>query len=184
MRLGGGRAGTWSLVVVTGILATACGGTESPAGGASTLQLRAVEDVVPSTSPDWDATELTCPPDGAAGCLADRTDESVVVLGADETEKYVLGPAIVDDTDVLEARAHGGQPASTGWSIDAQLSPEGSDALASATRASVGDRIAIVVDGLVISAPTVAEPITAGVVVVAGGLSENEAERLASSLGG
>jgi hypothetical protein len=36
----------------------------------------------------------------------------------------------------------------------------------------------------VVSAPTVAEPITAGAVVVAGGLSENDAERLASSLGG
>jgi preprotein translocase subunit SecD len=65
-----------------------------------------------------------------------------------------------------------------------QLSEEGSEALASATRASVGDQIAIVVDGLVVSAPTVAGPITAGAVVVAGGLSESEAERLASSLGG
>jgi preprotein translocase subunit SecD len=71
-----------------------------------------------------------------------------------------------------------------GWTVGVQLSKDGSDALASATRAAVGSAIGIVVDGLVVSAPTVAEPITAGAVVVAGGLSENEAERLASSLGG
>jgi preprotein translocase subunit SecD len=171
------------LILVLGVLASACGGSDSPTADASALQLRRVRDVVPRTSPEWDTTDLTCPGDAVAGCLAAASTEPVVVLGA-EGEKYLLGPVVVDGSDAEEATARQGTPASTGWSVNVQLSEEGSEALASATRASVGDRIAIVVDGLVVSAPTVAEPITAGAVVVAGGLSENEAERLASSLGG
>lgn len=173
-------------VLVLGILAAACGGSETPTTTderVSALQLREVQDVVSRMSPEWDATELTCPAEHGAGCLADRRDEPVVVLGAGPMDKYLLGPVVVDAGDVAEAKAHE-DPAIKGWAVSVQLSPEGSRALASATRAAAGDRIAIVVDGLVVSAPTVQQPVTAGGVVVGGGLSRAEAEGLASSLNG
>ena len=178
------RAGAWILLL--GIVASACSGSEGPsatADPASALQLRTVQDVVPRTSSEWDATELTCPAEDAAGCLAARSSEPVVVPSVDG-DKYLLEPVVVDGRDVVEATAREGQPAGMGWTVDVRLSPEGSDALASATRAAVGTRIAIVVDGLVVSSPTVSAHITAGSVVVAGGLSESQAERLAASLDG
>lgn len=179
----GCRAGAW--VLILGILASACTGSTSPPAdraGRSTLQLRVVRDIIPRTSPKWDGTQLTCPAEDAAACLAAVPAGPVIVSGAD-MEKYVLGPVISDEGDVEEATAHEGQPASMGWSVDMQLSPGGSDALAAATTTAVGSRIAIVVDGVVVSAPTVAAPITSGAVVVDGGLSKAEAERLASGLG-
>ncbi|HET8525109.1 MAG TPA: hypothetical protein VFM81_00570 [Actinomycetota bacterium] len=172
------RAGAW--VLALGILASACGSSDPTAADASALQLRAVRDVVPRSAPEWDTTDLTCPAEKAARCLADRGAEQVVAPAADES-KYLLGPVVVDGGDVVQATAREG-PASMGWTVDVQLSQEGSDALASATRAAAGTRIAIIVEGRVVSAPTVAAPITSGAVVVAGGLSEAEAERLASSL--
>lgn len=179
-------------MLVLGILGSACGGSDAPpasSAGASTLQLRGVDDIVSRTSQEWGATELTCPGEDAAGCLASRSGVSVVVLGADQMEKYVLEAVVVDGGDVEEATAHPGTPASMGWSVAVQLSREGTDALASATQAALDaapprNRIAIVVDGLVVSSPTVAAPITSGAVVVAGGLSHAEAERLASNLSG
>jgi preprotein translocase subunit SecD len=46
----------------------------------------------------------------------------------------------------------------------------------------VGSRIAIVVDGRIVSAPTVQVPISSGEVVVASGLTERAAASLASRL--
>jgi hypothetical protein len=177
MRRGARPGGAWFLVL--GILG-ACGGSDSSTDAASALQLRPVQDVVQRVSPAWEATELTCPGKDAAGCLAAAGAEPVVVPGADRA-KYLLGPLIVDGGDVDGAKAYEG-PGGTGWAVDVQLTSEGSDALASATRASVDGRIAMVVDGLVVSAPTVQQPVTVGMVIVAGRLSEAEAKRLAQRL--
>jgi preprotein translocase subunit SecD len=46
----------------------------------------------------------------------------------------------------------------------------------------MGSRIAIVVDGRIVSAPTVQAPITSGNVVVTSGLTEREARSLATRL--
>jgi preprotein translocase subunit SecD len=47
----------------------------------------------------------------------------------------------------------------------------------------VGSRIAILVDGRIVSAPTVQTPITSGDVVVTSGLTERQATSLATRLG-
>ena len=47
---------------------------------------------------------------------------------------------------------------------------------------TVGSRIAIVVDGRIMSAPTVQTPIASGILVVTSGLTEREARSLASRL--
>ena len=179
------------MVLVLAILATACGGDEHPpapsADASANLQVRRVENVVIRSSPEWDATELTCPGEDAGACLAATGAESVVVMDADEV-KYLLGPVVVDGGDVEEAKAYE-DPVNEGWTVSTPLSPEGSEALASATRGAVRalppkDHIAIVADGLVVSGPTVAQPVTAGIMIVSVGLSQAEAERLASRLNG
>jgi len=141
------------LVLVLAILATACGGDEHPsapsADASANLQVRRVENVVIRSSPEWDATELTCPGEDAGACLAATRADSVVVMDADEV-KYLLGPVVVDGGDVEEAKAYE-DPVNEGWTVSTPLSPEGSEALASATRGAVRalppkDQIAIVVE--------------------------------------
>ena len=180
-------AGVGIVVLLLGGTAVSCDGGSEPAttgsretAPASAFQLRPVDHVVLTTSAKWDTTKLTCPRKDAADCLGAGSSAPVVVSSAGG-DKYVLGPVIVDGADIVNATARGGDP--MGWSVDVQLSSEASDALASATTAAVGTRIAIVVGGLVVSAPTVAAPIASGAVVVADSLSEAAAERLASSLG-
>jgi preprotein translocase subunit SecD len=51
------------------------------------------------------------------------------------------------------------------------------------TKTTVGSRIAILVDGRIVSAPTVQTPITSGVVVVTSGLTERQTTSLATRLG-
>lgn len=105
----------------------------------------------------------------------------IVLLGP-AGDKYVLGPGIVDANDVENAAAQPEAPPSAGWSVSVNLTADGTAALGTATESAVGSRIAIVVDGRIVSAPTVAAPITSGGVVVATGLTEREATSLASRL--
>ena len=62
------------------------------------------------------------------------------------------------------------------------LTADGTAAFQTATETTVGSRIAIVVDGRIVSAPTVQAPITSGDVVVTSGLTEREARSLATRL--
>jgi len=175
------------------VIATACnstqnmppppsGSTAASAGGA--FQLRPVIEVVPRTAAAWDQTELTCAArgEGLRDCVKAAVDAPRIVLLGPAEEKYVLGPRIVDGSDVEDAAAQPDAAPSSGWSVSVSLTADGTAALGTATESAVGSRIAIVVDGRVVSAPTVAAPITAGDVVVASGLTEREATSLATRL--
>ena len=94
----------------------------------------------------------------------------------------MLGPRIVDASDVEDAAAQPDASPSSSWSVSTHLTAHGTAALATATESNMGSRIAIVVDGRIVSAPTVALPISSGNVVVANGLTEGEATSLASRL--
>ncbi len=66
--------------------------------------------------------------------------------------------------------------------MSVHLTADGTAALETATEAYRGSQIAIVVDGRIVSAPTVAAPITGGDVVVANALTERAATSLAMHL--
>src|SRR5262245_20351489 len=161
-------------VVILAIVASSCEGGSSPPSEAAAFQLRPVVQIVgvSSPSPGSDAPDPTCEGEGqrASACLGRHANESVVVLEPTRMDTYELGPVVVDGADVAEARAL--HNAAVGWSVVVDLTPEGTDELAAVTRRAVGDQIAILVDGRLVSAPTVQAPIGAGVVVVASGLSE------------
>ena len=94
----------------------------------------------------------------------------------------MLGPRIVDAGDVEIAAAQPDAPPSSGWSVSVNLTADGTAALETATETTIGSRIAIVVDGRIVSAPTVQAPIRSGIVVVTSGLTERAATSLASRL--
>ena len=173
-------------------MATACNSTPDmpPPSGSTTpsdsgaFQLRPVVEVVRRSAAAWGETELTCVGrgDDLRDCVGAALDAPRIVLLGPAGDKYVLGARIVDTSDVENAAAHPDAPPSTGWSVSVNLTVDGTAAFETATATTIGSRIAIVVDGRIVSAPTVQARITSGDVVVTSGLTEREATSLASRL--
>ena len=141
-------------------------------------------------SPAWKETALTCSPhdDALMQCIAQTLDSDRVVLAGSNSggrDKYILGPVVFDGSDVLRAVAvkeNGGfQPY---WLIDFTLTAEAARTFADATREAVGRQIAIIVDGQVVSAPTVQAPIPNGQGAITCACDEERAKALAAQLNG
>jgi preprotein translocase subunit SecD len=159
--------------------------------------MRQVIEIVAPSSADWDETKLTCSAQGEAvsDCVASARDLGRIVLLRPEQggKKYVLGSVIVDGTDVVHATAQQERPSGTqllsGWSVYIDLTPEAAGTFQAATEAAAGsldpqNQIAIIVDGRIVSSPTVVAPITRGNVVLTGSFTKAQAQSLASNLGG
>jgi hypothetical protein len=173
-------------------MASACSSTpDTPPPWGSTavsnggvFQLRPVVEVVPRSAAAWDQTELTCAGrgEGLRDCVGAALEAPRIVLLGPAGDKYVLGARIVDASDVENAGAVTDAPPSSGWSVSVNLTAHGTAAFGTATESAMGSRIASVVDGRIVSAPTVQAPITSGNVVVTSGLTEREARSLATRL--
>jgi preprotein translocase subunit SecD len=109
----------------------------------------------------------------------------------DGTVKYLLGPSLVSGRDVTGAAASLPRGAAAGaWQIDISFDEAGSAALATVTTelynevATGGGSgiFAIVLDGVVQSAPTVQSPILGGQADITGGFTESAARGLAALL--
>jgi preprotein translocase subunit SecD len=161
------------------------------------LQMRQVMEIVPPSSAAWDETKVTCSAHGQAlsDCVASAQDVGgIVLLGPEQGDgKYVLGPVIVDETGVVHATAQREGPYapsySAYWSVYIDLSADGAEAFELATEVAAGsgypqDQIAIIVDGRIVSSPTVMAPIPNGSVVLTGSFTESQARLLASNLSG
>ena len=94
------------------------------------------------------------------------------------------GTVVVDGSQVISAEAGVQQDELKNNENVVQLSfnSEGAAAFAEATENNIGNPIYIVYDGEIISAPTVQSAITDGSAVITGMGSEDEAEKLASSI--
>jgi hypothetical protein len=150
------------------------------------MQLRPVEAVAAPGSKGYDTIEPTCGGLQAPCTPVVLLDGTGITLANAQRDLYTLGPLIADGGDVATASA---ARSGEGWSVIIKLAQDGTAALATATSDLVSakpprDRIAIVVSGAVISAPTVAVPITDGSVQVTGGLTEDRARALVAALNG
>jgi preprotein translocase subunit SecD len=198
----------WIAVLVLALTCNRAGGAAPPASVSpsttesssdsvapaqrANLQMRQVIQIVVQTSADWRTTRLTCSGQGDAlnECVASALDvDRIILLRPEESEKYVLGPVIVDETDVVRATAQLEQQADLGWSISIELTADAAEAFQAATEAAVGspdpqNQIAIIVEGRIVSSPTVAEPIRNGSLVLTGRFTETQARLLASNLSG
>lgn len=106
--------------------------------------------------------------------------EGGVVARADEGRFYLLGPVLVGGKDLVDAKPqydHLGRPV-----VALAFSSEGAKLFDTATFANVGKQLAIVLDGVVISAPVVQERITGGNAQISGRFSAEEASRLSIML--
>lgn len=95
-------------------------------------------------------------------------------------------PAAAEPLVIAVVEATAGADAATGMPIvTLRLSPESAAAVGAFTRDNVGRRVALMVDGEVVSAPVVREPIAGDVVQISGNMARPEeaadlAARLAS----
>ena len=163
----------------------------------------------PSPTPSVSVSpELLVPPiqsPDASGDFADRfaaldCAESEILNGStddpaqyliscekDGSVKYALAPADLVGTDIESATAGLPQQGAGGWQVDLQMTTEGAKKFADSTTKlsaleSPNDQFAIVLDGVVISAPSVNEAILGGSAVISGSFTADEARALAQVL--
>lgn len=102
------------------------------------------------------------------------------------TTKYLLGPAIMQGTDLADANA-GIPQGGFQWQVNLKFTGDGGDKFLKATTAisklPQGQNLfAIVLDNEVISTPSVANPIPGGQAEISGSFTETEARDLANVL--
>ena len=186
--------------VLTAAAATAAAppATPSPVTGSATVN----PSGSPTGTPVTDATlhQQFATIDCSAAVKRDGFDDpqaDIVACDRDGTTKFLLGPAEVLGTDVRTATATVDQQGLGQWQVTIDFNGRGTrgfsdltkrvqplpDVGSAACRPPTGcNAVAIVLDGVVLSAPRIAEPITGGRAQIAGNFSQQEAKDLASIL--
>ena len=161
-------------------------------GETARLEERPVLEIVPASDP----RPVTCgtPEErDRPRCAHEALEDEEVVypgpIGQGQVAKFVLGPTVITGEDFESASAviNQSQLGTSDWTVTFQLDGDGADRFAEATTAAVGapeptNQIAIVVDRVVISSPTVQSAITGGIGEITGGFAEQEAKDLATQL--
>lgn len=116
-------------------------------------------------------------------------DPSAVLVSCDRlgTARYILGKAEVLGRQVSSASAVLDQTGGGGWMVLLNFNGEGTKAFADITSRVVGlaapqNQVAIVLDGLVVSAPRIISAITAGNAQITGNFTQTDASDLANVL--
>lgn len=124
-----------------------------------------------------------------AGEGASATDMTVACgqNSQKQWQKYILGPAEVDGTDVSKAQAVFDTQGSAGWKVTMDFTSKGSKKFASITgklaqNQSPQNQFAIVLDGEVVSDPYVSQALTGGNAEISGSFGQEEAKNLANVL--
>lgn len=89
---------------------------------------------------------------------------------------YLLGPVLIGGKDLVDAKPQYDSLGRIGVSL--KFNSDGAKAFEAATAENVGKQIAIVLDGITVSAPVVQEKISGGEAQITGSFSTDEANRL------
>ena len=136
-------------------------------------------------------TALDCTDTTALQGSTDDPKKPLVTCSSDRTEKYILGPVEVDGTDIKDATA-GLQPTqnggtSTTWEVRLNFNSKGANKFLDVTKRLYTldpprNQFAIVLDGLVISAPRADGPISGGSASIYGSFTQQSSMALANQL--
>ncbi|MFP5376384.1 MAG: protein translocase subunit SecD [Acidimicrobiia bacterium] len=161
------------------------------AANSATLRLAQTDTTAPdptaTTAPPADPSATTAPPTTVpAGDVPttprdqDLPDQQVVldeVVGGEVRNRYLLGPTELTGTAVRTARAE--FDPTQGWRVNFTLTGEGSKAFDEMAARNLQRQVAIVLDGVVKSAPVIQEAQFGGTGVISGNFTEREAKDLA-----
>jgi preprotein translocase subunit SecD len=125
---------------------------------------------------------FTCPAGKKSAQVKDIADEPLITCD-DQGFKYLLSQAVIQGTQLTDASA-GIPPNQLDWVVDLSFDSSARKTFGEVTQqlAGTGEQFAIVLDGQVISAPTVNQPILGGNAQITGNFSQAEAQSLANSL--
>jgi len=126
-------------------------------------------------------------PASRQGTGADAPTDTIVACSRSGATKYILGPAEVLGRQVSKATAGIDQQGASGWYVLLTFNGEGTKAFGSITArvttlASPQNQVAIVLDGLVVSAPSIREAIPSGNAQITGSFTQTQAQDLANVL--
>ena len=149
--------------------------------------------VPPIQSPDGSGdfadrfAALDCATSDILNGATDDPAQYLISCEKDGSVKYALAPADLVGTDIESATAGLPQQGAGGWQVDLQMTTDGAKKFADSTTKlsaleSPNDQFAIVLDGVVFSAPSVNEPILGGSAVISGSFTADEARALAQVL--
>lgn len=156
--------------------------TQPPASGSTSVQDNLAWMDNPDAASVKAFNDYQCPPAGEAAIVEDDPAKPLVTCD-DEGIKYLLSPAVLEGTDLSSASA-GIPDQQTNWVVNLKFDGDGSDKFADISRALVGTekQFAIVLDGQVLSAPTMDGLITNGEAQISGNFNQESAQSLATSL--
>jgi preprotein translocase subunit SecD len=150
-----------------------------PAVAAAIAQARQTRQ---STDPSVQAAALQALDCAATDPLRGYDDPTLPLVSCnqDGTEKYVLGPSFLEGTQIATAQASQNTQGA-GWVIDVTFKSEGQAIWGDYTSKNVGKNVAFVLDGEVVSAPTINGPIF-GTTQITGQFNQATAQSLAGVL--
>jgi preprotein translocase subunit SecD len=122
---------------------------------------------------------LTCARENVTGETS-RPGDYVAACSADGTLKYLLGPTIIEGTEIANASA-ATEPTTGAWVVLLDFKSEGRQVWAEYTAAHVGENVAFTLDGRVISAPVINGAIN-GQTTIQGDFNQQSATELANQL--
>jgi preprotein translocase subunit SecD len=154
----------------------------APADPALAAAIDAARATRQSTDPNVQAMALQGLDCNANDPLRGYDDPTLPLVACSDngTEKYVLGPVIIEGTEIGTAQAVPAQQG-VGWVISLTFKPAGATAWGEYTTANVGKQAAFVLDGAVVSAPVVNQPIY-GPTEISGQFNQQSAQQLAGVL--
>ncbi len=134
---------------------------------------------------DWltQFADYSCPAPGAATDVVDDPDQPLITCDGNGN-KYLLSVAMIEGTQLDSADAGAPNQQSVEWVVQLDFNAEATKTFADISRELVGTErlFAIVLDGQVISAPTMNGLITNGQAEISGNFTQAEAQDLATSL--
>ncbi|ANS63925.1 preprotein translocase subunit SecD [Streptomyces lincolnensis] len=189
--------------------------TSTTQGRVVTDALKADADATPSTNPSGSGSPAASPP-ASGGATDDATSklqaeyaaldctnpkvraeagkgtkptDPTVACGnsSGQWQKYILGPAAVDGTDVDKAQAVFQTTTAAGWTVTMDFTGSGTKKFADITgrlaqNQPPQNQFAIVLDGEVVSDPRVSQALTTGNAEISGSFTQEEAQGLANML--
>lgn len=139
---------------------------------------------------EW--TELDCSDsDNLVGGGGDAADQPLVTCSQDGSLKYALGPVVIEGVDISKAQAglrSGANGVQTNtWVVNLEFNSKGSEQFAAitkqlATLTQPANQFAIVLDNLVVSAPSVSAEIPNGQAEISGSFTRETATTLGNQL--
>ncbi|MYU24586.1 protein translocase subunit SecD [Streptomyces sp. SID8352] len=177
---------------VTGALKADPSPSASPSGAASPSPAASTpaDDGNAKLQAAYDALDCTKESQRAKAGEGARPGDTTLACGTNSDgiwQKYILGPAEVDGTEVDKAQAVYNTQSAAGWTVTMKFTDKGAKKFADITgklanNQTPQNQFAIVLDNEVVSDPYVRQALTGGNAEISGSFDQQEAQSLANML--